>query len=1017
MILPPLPEFLDDIQLRLQRTQVAWASRLEDFSKRLSSHEHLHHQGGGGGGVHRSKSQSSGINNPLMPLTPFRVLLQLFADEDVMENGKLDFVFELDDGTSMTFFVPQLLSFLLHGAFSNSQRLEGWILDQCRRNVYFAHRCYWFLRAWCLEVPAQPAPSRQNSESRLSLAGANGSSSGLSAFLDEPVSPEPAIPCRPSSRRRNNGARPSSLHHHSRTPTNEKLLPEERVLIERLMLRVKECGESSAAALAFGDGKSSSSSVDDSVEMSAGGDGVDHGPNTDHTLSANCVSSPSEIMSAAESGAMPIDPRTGFPSVKHLDCVSARGRRYGFMPLDSGADHRDDASLPLQVNESHISETEQFDKTPQFLDALIFLADSLFQVPTPERKAELRKQLRMMECELLPSNAVYMPIGNVHHRVWRIVADESIPIGTRERVPCFVCLEVVDFTAKRPKPRAWSFLDRLPKRGQQQRSTSTESHVESMPSLPPLPPQAQRRATSEGIELSDLTETESETIDEWRYGRRDPLRRTSLFDKVTSSVVDSMKTPLDKMKALRVGDRTVNEELRALVMGEEGFDGESEPRQDIILDAAENGAAEATKTTEATTIIDNVPADLKKKQTAASTHGEKAGGRISRVSSGGSLLSMGQWMTPEPAGRTIARPSLTVDDSVRRRLDRMGDDSESPSLPYGSDHEEDFSNHEDTLSSPPRTATKETIASNAAGPTKHTHRRRPPVVFRESWQSKQDRIRKKSTFGTHPGWRLLTIMIKANDDLRQEQLACQLIYRMAAILAREKIPVWLCPYEIIALTESGGIVEAIPDTISIDSLKRNDPNFRGLKYFFLSHFGHTPEEFADAQANFVESLAAYSIVCFLLQLKDRHNGNILLDNRGHVIHIDYGFYFLSSPGKNAGFESAPFKLTRDFVEVLGGPNSRLFRMYRELCVKTFITLRRHCMEIILLVEMLKTGNEELNCFRGRPDEAIRQLRERFRLDLNDRACKEYVNSLVDDSIENWRTDWYDRYQRYCVGVL
>lgn len=75
------------------------------------------------------------------------------------------------------------------------------------------------------------------------------------------------------------------------------------------------------------------------------------------------------------------------------------------------------------------------------------------------------------------------------------------------------------------------------------------------------------------------------------------------------------------------------------------------------------------------------------------------------------------------------------------------------------------------------------------------------------------------------------------------------------------------------------------------------------------------------------------------------------------------------------------------------------------------------MEIILMVEMLKTGNEELNCFRGQPDRAISELRRRFRLDLNDRACREYVNALVDDSIENWRTDWYDRYQRYCVGVL
>jgi len=51
------------------------------------------------------------------------------------------------------------------------------------------------------------------------------------------------------------------------------------------------------------------------------------------------------------------------------------------------------------------------------------------------------------------------------------------------------------------------------------------------------------------------------------------------------------------------------------------------------------------------------------------------------------------------------------------------------------------------------------------------------------------------------------------------------------------------------------------------------------------------------------------------QVKDRHNGNILLDNEGHIIHIDYG-YILSCSPKNLGFESSPFKLTPEFVEVI-----------------------------------------------------------------------------------------------------
>jgi phosphatidylinositol 4-kinase len=230
--------------------------------------------------------------------------------------------------------------------------------------------------------------------------------------------------------------------------------------------------------------------------------------------------------------------------------------------------------------------------------------------------------------------------------------------------------------------------------------------------------------------------------------------------------------------------------------------------------------------------------------------------------------------------------------------------------------------------------------------------------------------------------------------------------------------VWLYPYEIIALTYRGGIIEAIPDTISIDSLKKNDPTYTDLKSFFIKHFGPPmSDEYEGAKANFVESLAAYSIVCYLLQIKDRHNGNILLDNRGHLIHIDFGFFFLSSPGKNSGFESAPFKLTREFVDLMDGPQSRTFGKFRELCCRTFLELRKNCYQITLLVDMLMEGNGDLNCFRGKPEVAVQELQERFCLDLNDRACVDFVNSLVDDSLENWRTTWYDRYQRCFVGVM
>ena len=99
-----------------------------------------------------------------------------------------------------------------------------------------------------------------------------------------------------------------------------------------------------------------------------------------------------------------------------------------------------------------------------------------------------------------------------------------------------------------------------------------------------------------------------------------------------------------------------------------------------------------------------------------------------------------------------------------------------------------------------------------------------------------------------------------------------------------------------------------------------------------------------------------------MQIKDRHNENILIDIEGHVLHIDFGFLLSNAPGKGVKFEKAPFKLTQEMMQVMDGENSTAFRNFRERMARGFSALQANAEKIIILVEMMLMGQSDLPCF-------------------------------------------------------
>jgi phosphatidylinositol 4-kinase len=87
------------------------------------------------------------------------------------------------------------------------------------------------------------------------------------------------------------------------------------------------------------------------------------------------------------------------------------------------------------------------------------------------------------------------------------------------------------------------------------------------------------------------------------------------------------------------------------------------------------------------------------------------------------------------------------------------------------------------------------------------------------------------------------------------------------------------------LSHNSGIIEFVPEAITIDELIKKEGS---LKFVRKS---------SSKLNNFVYSLAGYSLVTYMLQVKDRHNQNIMIKRDGTIVHIDYGFFLSNMPGK------------------------------------------------------------------------------------------------------------------------
>ena len=112
------------------------------------------------------------------------------------------------------------------------------------------------------------------------------------------------------------------------------------------------------------------------------------------------------------------------------------------------------------------------------------------------------------------------------------------------------------------------------------------------------------------------------------------------------------------------------------------------------------------------------------------------------------------------------------------------------------------------------------------------------------------------------------------------------------------------------------------------------------------------------------------------------------------------------------FENAPFKLTQDYMTLIGGEKSPLYAYLHILLIQGFTCVRKHAEELCDLIEIM-SKDSSLPCFEKFN---LEDFRNRLAPDVKDSDMPRWVQGLMKDSLGSKRTAWYDDFQKVSNGI-
>ncbi|XP_077244126.1 serine/Threonine-kinase ATM-like protein isoform X2 [Tasmannia lanceolata] len=230
-----------------------------------------------------------------------------------------------------------------------------------------------------------------------------------------------------------------------------------------------------------------------------------------------------------------------------------------------------------------------------------------------------------------------------------------------------------------------------------------------------------------------------------------------------------------------------------------------------------------------------------------------------------------------------------------------------------------------------------------------------------------------------------------NDDLRQDAVMEQFFGLVNTFLQNHrdtwKRRIGIRTYKVVPFTPSAGVLEWVDRTIPLGeyllgsmrnggahgrygpgdwtflqcreymisekdkrkAFQKVSENFRPVMHYFFLESYLQPADWFENRLSYTRSVAASSMVGYIVGLGDRHSMNILIDQAtAEVVHIDLGVAFeqglmLKTP------ERVPFRLTRDIIDGMGVTG--VDGVFRRCCEETLSVMRTNKEALLTIIEV------------------------------------------------------------------